>query len=60
MRMILGLDLPTAGSVTVNGRRYADLRAPLHEVGALLEARAFHHEATSWRTSRVCRPAATR
>jgi ABC-2 type transport system ATP-binding protein len=42
MRLILGLDLPTAGSVTVNGRRYADLRAPLHEVGALLEARTFH------------------
>jgi ABC-2 type transport system ATP-binding protein len=42
MRLILGLDRPTAGSVTVNGRRYADHRAPLHEVGALLEARAFH------------------
>jgi len=42
MRLILGLDLPTAGSVTVNGKRYADHRAPLHEVGALLEARAFH------------------
>jgi ABC-2 type transport system ATP-binding protein len=42
MRLILGLDRPTAGSVTVNGRRYADQRAPLHEVGALLEARAFH------------------
>jgi ABC-2 type transport system ATP-binding protein len=42
MRMIVGLDRPTAGSVTVNGRRYADLRAPLHEVGALLEARAVH------------------
>jgi ABC-2 type transport system ATP-binding protein len=42
MRMILGLDAPTSGSVTVNGHRYADLRAPLHEVGALLEARAVH------------------
>jgi ABC-2 type transport system ATP-binding protein len=42
MRLILGLDLPTAGSVTVNGKRFADHRAPLHEVGALLEARAFH------------------
>src|SRR6476620_169467 len=42
MRMILGLDRPTAGSVTVNGRHYADLAAPLHEVGALLEARAVH------------------
>src|SRR6201995_4458152 len=42
MRMILGLDRPTAGSVTVSGRRYAELEAPLHEVGALLEARAVH------------------
>jgi ABC-2 type transport system ATP-binding protein len=42
MRLILGLDAPTAGSVTVNGRRYRDLRAPLAEVGALLEARAIH------------------
>jgi len=42
MRMILGLDRPTAGDVTVNGRRYADLGAPLHEVGALLEAKAVH------------------
>jgi ABC-2 type transport system ATP-binding protein len=42
MRMILGLDRPTAGDVTVNGRRYADLAAPLHEVGALLEAKAVH------------------
>jgi ABC-2 type transport system ATP-binding protein len=42
MRMILGLDAPTAGTVTVNGRRYADHAAPLCEVGALLEARALH------------------
>jgi ABC-2 type transport system ATP-binding protein len=42
MRMILGLDRPSAGSVTVNGRRYADFPAPLREVGALLEARALH------------------
>jgi ABC-2 type transport system ATP-binding protein len=42
MRMILGLDAPTAGDVTVGGRRYCDLPAPLHEVGALLEARAIH------------------
>jgi ABC-2 type transport system ATP-binding protein len=39
MRMVLGLDRPTAGSVTVNGRSYADSPAPLREVGALLEAR---------------------
>jgi ABC-2 type transport system ATP-binding protein len=42
MRMILGLDRPTAGSVTVNGRRYPDFPAPLREIGALLEAHALH------------------
>jgi ABC-2 type transport system ATP-binding protein len=42
MRMILGLDAPSAGSVTVNGRPYAQLRRPLFEVGALLEAKAVH------------------
>ena len=42
MRLILGLDTPTSGSVTVNGRRYAEHRAPLHEVGALLDAGAVH------------------
>jgi len=42
MRLILGLDRPTDGTVTVNGRRYAELSAPLHEVGALLEARSVH------------------
>ncbi|MFC4022107.1 ABC transporter ATP-binding protein [Micromonospora sp. GCM10011542] len=42
MRMILGLDAPSAGTVTVNGRRYAEHSAPLREIGALLEARAVH------------------
>src|SRR3984893_142239 len=42
MRLILGLDAPSSGSVTVNGRLYADYRRPLFEVGALLEAKAFH------------------
>ncbi len=42
IRLILGLDRPTAGSVTVNGKAYRDYAAPLHEVGALLEARAVH------------------
>ena len=42
MRMILGLDNPTQGEVTVNGRPYAEHPAPLHEVGALLEAKAVH------------------
>ena len=39
MRMILGLDRPTAGEVRIGGRRYADLRDPLRTVGALLDAR---------------------
>ncbi|MEU1460072.1 ATP-binding cassette domain-containing protein [Streptomyces sp. NPDC005727] len=42
MRMVVGLDAPTSGSVTVNGRRYARHRAPLQEVGALLEAKSVH------------------
>ena len=42
MRMILGLDAPTSGSVTVNGRPYTEHREPLKAVGALLEARAVH------------------
>ena len=42
IRMILGLDAPTAGRVTVNGRPYAEHAAPMREVGALLEARAVH------------------
>ncbi|WGL53980.1 ATP-binding cassette domain-containing protein [Nocardioides sp. BP30] len=42
MRMIVGLDAPTSGSVTVNGKPYAEHASPLHEVGVLLEARAVH------------------
>jgi ABC-2 type transport system ATP-binding protein len=42
MRLILGLDRPTRGHVTVNGKPYAEHQAPLHEVGALLEARSIH------------------
>ncbi len=42
MRLILGLDAPSGGSVTLDGRSYRDLPAPLHEVGAMLEARAIH------------------
>ena len=42
MRMIIGLDRPDAGQVKVDGKYYADLRWPLREVGALLEAKAFH------------------
>ena len=42
MRMVLGLDAPTSGTVTVNGRAYVDHPAPLHQVGALLDAKAVH------------------
>jgi ABC-2 type transport system ATP-binding protein len=42
MRMIVGLDRPSGGRVTVNGSRYADLKAPLREVGILLDAKAVH------------------
>lgn len=42
MRMILGLDRPTAGDVRIDGKRYAELRKPLHTVGALLDARWVH------------------
>ncbi len=42
MRLILGLDAPDSGDVTVNGKHYADFAAPFHEVGALLEARSIH------------------
>jgi len=42
MRLILGLDAPTTGDVLVNGKHYREHPAPLHEVGALLEARSIH------------------
>jgi ABC-2 type transport system ATP-binding protein len=42
MRMLIGLDRPDAGQARIGGRRYRELRWPLQEVGALLEARGFH------------------
>ena len=42
LRLILGLDAPDSGSATIGGRPYRGLRWPLREVGAMLEARAFH------------------
>ncbi|MFE1553666.1 ATP-binding cassette domain-containing protein [Streptomyces sp. NPDC058734] len=42
MRLILGLDRPTAGSAAIAGRRFTDLRTPLREVGALLDPQAPH------------------
>jgi ABC-2 type transport system ATP-binding protein len=42
MRLILGLDRPSGGTVTVNGKRFSDLPSPMREVGALLDAKAVH------------------
>lgn len=42
MRMVVGLDRPDAGQVTISGRRYRDLESPLAEVGVLLDAKAWH------------------
>jgi ABC-2 type transport system ATP-binding protein len=42
MRCILGLDYPTAGTVTIDGKRYAELANPMREVGALLDPKAVH------------------
>src|SRR5215467_1797297 len=42
MRLILGLDYPDAGVVTVDGKRYQNLANPMREVGALLDAKAVH------------------
>ena len=42
MRLMVGLDRPTSGTVTVNGERYSELSAPMAEVGALLDAKGVH------------------
>jgi ABC-2 type transport system ATP-binding protein len=42
MRLILGLDYPTAGTVTIDGKRYQQAPNPMREVGALLDAKAVH------------------
>jgi ABC-2 type transport system ATP-binding protein len=49
MRLVLGLDRPTAGTATIDGRAYRELPAPLHEVGALLDAKAVHGGRTAYR-----------
>jgi ABC-2 type transport system ATP-binding protein len=49
MRMILGLDRPTAGSVSVNGKPYARLYSVMREVGALLDAKAVHGGRSAYR-----------
>jgi ABC-2 type transport system ATP-binding protein len=50
MRLILGLDAPTTGDVTVNDRHHREQVAPLHEVGALLEARSVHTGRSAYTT----------
>jgi ABC-2 type transport system ATP-binding protein len=47
MRLILGLDAPTAGTVTIGGRPYRQIRRPLHEVGAMLESTGLHPARTA-------------
>lgn len=47
MRMIMGLDLPDSGSALIDGKRYCELFWPLREVGALLDAKAFHPARTA-------------
>jgi ABC-2 type transport system ATP-binding protein len=49
MRLILGLDRPTAGTATIDGKPYAQLSAPLREIGALLEAKAVHGGRSAYR-----------
>ncbi|GAB3269888.1 P-loop NTPase family protein [Arthrobacter pigmenti] len=48
MRMIVGLDRPSRGDVIVNGKHYADHKAPLQEVGALLDAKAVHTKRSAY------------
>ena len=47
MRLILGLDHPSAGTATIDGKRYRELRDPLRTVGALLDARQAHPNRTA-------------
>ena len=48
MRLILGLEAPTAGTALVAGRRYRDISRPLHQVGSLLDATSVHGGRTAW------------
>ena len=47
MRLLLGLERPDSGTALIHGKRYADLSAPLSQVGALLEAKSFHKGRTA-------------
>jgi ABC-2 type transport system ATP-binding protein len=54
MRIVMGLDRPTAGTALVNGRRYVELAEPLYQVGALLDAGAMHPGRTGRGHLRIC------
>ncbi|QTE31034.1 ABC transporter ATP-binding protein [Pengzhenrongella sicca] len=49
MRIVVGLERPTSGTATVDGRRFADLPAPLHAVGVMLDARSVHPGRTAYK-----------
>ncbi|WP_129336566.1 ABC transporter ATP-binding protein [Cellulomonas endophytica] len=49
MRVVVGLERPTSGTARVAGRAYADLPAPLHAVGVMLDARSVHPGRTAWK-----------
>ena len=53
MRVVVGLERPTSGTATVDGRRYADLPAPLRTVGVMLDARSVHPGRTAFRHLRA-------
>ena len=53
MRMVMGLDNPSSGSALINGQKFSELRWPLREVGALLDAKAFHPARTAYNHLRV-------
>ncbi|MDQ7907196.1 ABC transporter ATP-binding protein [Phytohabitans sp. ZYX-F-186] len=53
LRMLLNLVKPTAGTATIGGQRYADLKDPLHTVGAVLEASSAHKGRTGINHLRV-------
>ncbi len=53
LRMLLGLVRPDAGTATINGKAYADLAEPLHQVGAVLEASSFHPGRTARNQLRI-------
>jgi ABC-2 type transport system ATP-binding protein len=53
MRMLLGLVAPTSGRATIGGRAFADVHDPVHQVGAVLETRAFHGGRTARNHLRV-------